>query len=125
MTTSAIRRIGLTMALAATVLAQLAGTALADTTTVTVNHVASGPVRLPDFGDNVTMSTWTWTTTTLCGTNVGDNYGLLRLQPLQPGASAEFIEIRPGVTSCVERWWSGADVNAMNVSSSALTVATY
>ncbi|GGQ73501.1 hypothetical protein [Couchioplanes azureus] len=87
--------------------------------------VGEGPVSLPFFSDSVVLSTWPWTTTTLCGTNVGDGYGLLRVQQLRPAGSIEFMEIRPGTTTCIERWWSGLDINAMNVSSSPLTVRTY
>ncbi|GAB1646453.1 hypothetical protein KRMM14A1259_68760 [Krasilnikovia sp. MM14-A1259] len=117
------------MALSTAILIGLAGTAHAEAAmpadrSTTSTAAGSGPVVLANFDDNVNLSTQAWAPTTLCVSNLGRQYGLLRLQQLRPGGTAEFIEVQATTTTCIERWWSGVDVNAMNVSSSPLSVAT-
>ena len=83
-----------------------------------------GSAYLASFSDNANLPSRRWIQTTLCVANVGGQYGLLRMQPIRPSATPEFVEVQPGTTVCVERWWSGVQINAMNVSPSPLRVTT-
>ena len=126
MTTKIVRRAAATTALAAGLLAGLAGPAHADTASAAAVKPAtmlSGTTTLAP-GQQQLYSTWFWGSTQLCATNHGAFTGVLKVQSTSPAAGPEYLYISNGSTQCISRWWWGVPVWAINSGSTTLEVSS-
>ena len=74
------------------------------------------------YHDAYTFPTWVFRKTRLCVTADHSAPGTARVQSSAPLAAAERVSVAAGRTRCIERWWGGFPVNAMNITYSRLIV---
>ncbi|WP_433727132.1 hypothetical protein ACQP2Y_11580 [Actinoplanes sp. CA-051413] len=123
---NAIRRVAVPTLLAAGMVAGLAGTAQAGTGSPVVakpNAVAGATTQL-NPGEQQLYSTWFWGATRLCATNYDGRTGTLTVQSTSPAAGPEYLSVPSGSTACIDRWWWGVPVWAINSGVTDLYVST-
>jgi hypothetical protein len=76
-------------------------------------------------GGQQLYSTWFWGATRLCATSAGGP-GTLTVQSTSPAAAGpEDLYIGSGSTQCIDRWWFGVPVWAINSGNVTLAVSTH
>ncbi|MDQ0840401.1 hypothetical protein [Streptomyces sp. V1I6] len=98
-------------------------------TAAATQHVLSALVRAAAtqspplyYHDAYNFPTWVFGRTRLCVTADYSAPGTARVQSSAPLAAPEYVSVAAGQTRCIERWWGGFPVNAMNITYSRLTV---
>ncbi|NUK24389.1 hypothetical protein [Streptomyces lunaelactis] len=135
MTRASLRRLAVTLSAISVVSglglgpAGLAQASPRPTTVAPAQHVLSAPVRAAAtrspalyYHDDYNFPTWVFGKTRLCVTAGYSAPGTARVQSRAPLAAPEYVSVGAGQTRCVERWWGGFPVNAMNITYSRLTV---
>lgn len=86
---------------------------------------ASGSsTNLPNPGDHIDFRTWAWGATKINVYNYGGGAGQAKIQAWVTGADPEYIDVAPGESRSIKRWWFGNLVNVSNSGSSPLTVSS-
>ena len=122
MTKNIARRAAVTTLLAAGIVAGFGGAAQAAPDAASTAELRATTVLPP--GDQQLYSTWFWGSTRLCVTNLGTSPGELTVQSTSPAAGPEILPLGGRASQCIDRWWWGVPVWAINSGSTTLTVST-
>jgi hypothetical protein len=122
MTKNIARRTATITALAAGMVTALAGTAHAGSDAARAAALSGTTILAP--GQQQLHSTWFWGTTRLCATNLGGSPGRVTVQSTSPAAGPEYLYPQAGGTVCIDRWWWGVPVWAINSGFTTLAVST-